>query len=71
MLWTLQRLCACLDTLPKSCVLPIEFRPPGPHHAAEGFADVWRGVYNGREVVFKSIRVDTLTDDAARLKRKV
>lgn len=70
-LWTLRQLCAYQETLPKSCVLPIEFKSSDPHHAAGGFADVWKGNYNGREVAFKSIRGSTLSDDAARLKRKV
>lgn len=60
-----------METLPKSCVLPIDFKSSDPHHAAGGFADVWKGTYDGKEVAFKSIRGSTLTDDAARLKRKV
>jgi hypothetical protein len=70
-LWTLRQLCACQETLPKSCVLPIEFKSSDPHNAAGGFADVWKGIYNGREVAFKTIRGSTMSDDAARLKRKV
>ena len=70
-LWTLRQLCACLETLPNSCVLHVEFKPTDPHHAAGGFADVWKGTYNGREVAFKSIRGSILADDAVRLKRKV
>ena len=70
-LWTLRQLCASQETLPKSCVLPIEFKPSEPHHAAGGFADVWKGTYNRRTVAFKSLRGCTMTDDAARLMRKV
>lgn len=70
-LWTLRQLCACQETLPSSCVLQIEFKTSDPHHAAGGFADVWRGVYQGKEVAFKSIRGSTLANDAERLKRKV
>ncbi|KAF9647564.1 kinase-like protein [Thelephora ganbajun] len=69
-LWTLRQLCACRETLPRSCVLQIEFKTSDPHHAAGGFADVWKGSYDGREVAFKSIRGSTQTDDVARLKRK-
>lgn len=70
-LWTLRQLCACLETLPGSCVLPIDFKPSGQYHAAGGFAEVWRGSHGGREVAFKSIRASTQTDELARLKRKV
>ena len=70
-LWTLRQLCACRETLPESCVLPIEFNSAGPHHAAGGFADVWKGSYEGREVAFKSISGTSLSDDTARLKLKV
>ena len=70
-LWTLRQLCARKETLPESYVLPIEFKYTGPYHAAGGFADVWKGTYKEREVAFKSIRGGTLSDDAARLKRKV
>ena len=70
-LWTLRQLCARQETLPRSCILPIEFRTPGPHHAAGGFADVWKGTYGGREVAFKSVRTDTPADGVTRLKRRV
>lgn len=70
-LWTLRQLCACQETLPKSCVLQVEFNPTDPYHAAGGFADVWRGSYNGVEVAFKSIRENIQADDAVRAKRKV
>lgn len=70
-LWALRQLCACKETLPESCILPINFKPTEPHHATGGFADVWRGTYKGKEVAFKSIRGSSVSDDAARLKRKV
>lgn len=70
-LWTLRQLCACQEILPRSCVLQVEFKPTDPHHAAGGFADVWKGTYNGMEVAFKSIRGSTQANDAVRLKRKV
>jgi len=70
-LWTLRRLCACQETLPESCVLPIDFRSTESRHAAGGFADVWKGTHEGREVAFKSIRGSTLSDDTARSTRKV
>lgn len=70
-LWTLQHLCGNLRVLPKSYVLPIEFKSPDPHQAAGGFADIRKGIYNGKEVAFKSIRESTTTDDAARLKHRV
>ena len=70
-LWILRQLCARQEALPKSCILPIDFRPADSHRAAGGFADVWKGTYGGREVAFKTIRGSTLSDDAARLKRKV
>jgi len=70
-LWTLRQICARQETLPKSCVLQLEFKPTTAYHAAGGFADVWKGTYNGVEVAFKSIRGSTQADDAVRLKRKV
>ena len=68
---TLRQLCACQETLPKSCVLQAEFKPTVPCHAAGGFADVWKGTYNEVEMAFKSIRGSAQTDDTVRLKRKV
>lgn len=70
-LWTLRQLCARQETLPQSCILPIEFRTSDPHHAAGGFADVWKGTYEGRDVAFKSVRTSTPADGVARLKRRV
>ena len=70
-LWTLRQLCACLETLPKSYLLKIYFKPTDPYHMEEGFADVWRGVHNGSEVAFKSIRGSIQADEAARLRLKV
>ena len=70
-LWTLRQLCACVETLPKSCVLQVEFNPTDPHNAAGGFADVWKGMYNDKEVAFKSIRGSIQAEDAVRLRRKV
>ena len=70
-LWTLRQLCACLETLPKSYLLEIDFKPTDPHHMAGGFADVWRGAHNGSEVAFKSIRRSIRADEAARLRLKV
>ena len=69
-LWTLRQLCARLETLPKSYVLPIEFESSDLRNAGGGFADVWEGTYNGRGVAFKSIRWNTLPY-RERLKRKV
>jgi hypothetical protein len=70
-LWTLRQLCACLETLPSPASSRLSSSLPIRYHAAGGFADVWKGTYDGREVAFKSIRGSTLSDDAARLKRKV
>ena len=70
-LWTLRQLCACQEVLPESYILPIDFRPTDSGHASGGFADVWKGTYEGKEVAFKTIRGSTLSDDAARSKRKV
>lgn len=71
LLWTLRQLCASRETLPKSCILPIEFKTSDPHHAAGGFADVWKGTYEGGDVAYKTLRRSTQVDDATRLKRKV
>ena len=69
-LWTLRQLCACQEVLPKSYILPVDFKPSDPHYAAGGFADIWKGTYNGGEVAFKSIRGSTGSDNLARLRRK-
>lgn len=71
MLWTLRLLCASQETLPQSCTLPIEFKSTDPHHAAGGFADVWKGTYDGRDVAFKTLRSCAQADDATRLRLKV
>ena len=65
-MWTLSHLCATKETLPDSYVLPIEFKSTDPHHAAGGFAYVWKGRYEDREVAFKTIRGSSLSDNVAR-----
>lgn len=70
-LWTLRQLCGRNETLPKSYVLPIEFKPSGPFWATGGFADIFGGNYEGREVAFKFIRATTQTDELSRSRRKV
>lgn len=70
-LWTLRQLCASQETLPESCILPIEFKTSAPHHAAGGFADVWKSRYEGRDVAFKTLRSCAKADDATLLRRKV
>ena len=45
-LWTLRQLCARRGTLPELYVLPIEFKPASPHHAARGFVDVCHSAFS-------------------------
>ncbi|KAF9647912.1 kinase-like protein [Thelephora ganbajun] len=66
----LRRLCANLETLPKSCILQIKFKPDFPRYAVGEFADVWKGTYDGREVVFKSIRVGVVDEETRKRKRR-
>ena len=49
----------------------MEFKTSDPHDAAGGFADVWKGTYEEKEVAFKSVRASALSDGATRSKRKV
>lgn len=70
-LWTLLQLCDSQETLPESCILPIGFKTLELHHAAGGFADVWKNTYEGRDLAFKALRRSPQVDDATRLKRKV
>lgn len=70
-LWTLRQLCARQETLPESCILPIKFKTRDMHHAVGGFADVWKGTYGGKEVAFKSIRANLISNDKMRPKFRV
>lgn len=69
-LWALRQLCARQETLPESCILPIGFETSNPRNAAGGFADVWKGTYEGKQVAFKTIRANVMTDGAMPLKCK-
>lgn len=57
--------------MPKSYILPIKFETTDPHHAAGGFADVWRGSYDGRDLAFKTLRSCVQAEGTARRRRKV
>jgi len=48
--------------LPKSLAIPLCYDPMATPQCHGGFADVWKGQYNGREVAAKALRVYSTSD---------
>ncbi|KAF9648265.1 kinase-like protein [Thelephora ganbajun] len=64
----LRRLCAKIGHLPDSYLLSDKFDLSGLPRASGGFADVRRGVFKGKDVAVKSLRVSEV-DDKARIRK--
>jgi len=56
-LCTLYRICGRQALLPKSLEISFCYDPSEPAIYRGGFADVWKGEYNGQEVSAKVLRV--------------
>ena len=64
----LRRLCGRIGHLPESYQLSDKFDLSGMPHASGGFADVRMGVYKGKDVAVKSLRVAEF-DDKLRIRK--
>ncbi|KAF9645422.1 kinase-like protein [Thelephora ganbajun] len=53
----LYRICGRQVLLPKSLATPLCYNPTEMPQCRGGFADVWKGQYNGQEVAAKALRV--------------
>lgn len=64
----LYRICGRQALLPKSLPIPLCFNPAGTAQCSGGFADVWKGEYNGKEVAAKGLRI-YLTSDLEQIRK--
>jgi hypothetical protein len=64
----LQRLCGRIGRLPESYLLFDKFDLSQMVHASGGFADVRMGVFKGKDVAVKSLRISPL-DDKPRIRK--
>ena len=62
------RICGRQSLLPKSLAIPICYDPMETPQFHGGFADVWKGEYNGKEVAAKALRV-SMKSDLDRIRR--
>jgi hypothetical protein len=58
----LRRLCGRIGHLPESYLLSDKFDLSGSPRASGGFADVRMGVFKGKDVAVKSLRVSPVDD---------
>jgi hypothetical protein len=64
----LRRLCGRIGHLPDSYLLSDKFDLSGMPRASGGFADVRMGVFKGKDVAVKSLRVSEV-DDKAKIRK--
>ena len=60
----LRKLCGRIGHLPESYLLSDEFNLSGPPNASGGFADLRMGVFKGKNVAVKSLRVSRVDNKA-------
>ncbi|KAF9642512.1 kinase-like protein [Thelephora ganbajun] len=65
----LARICDHRALLPKSLHIPLRYDLLRPPSYTGGFAEVWKGEYNGREVAIKTLRVYP-RDDVEHFRRR-
>ena len=65
---TMYRICGRQALLPKSVSIPLCYDPMETPQGHGGFADVWKGHYQGEDVAVKVLRV-YLTSDFERIRR--
>jgi hypothetical protein len=64
----LRRLCGRIGHLPESYLLFDNFNLSEMSYSSGGFTDVRMGVFNGKEVAVKSLRI-TMLDDKPRIRK--
>ena len=64
----MRRICGRQALLPSSLPIPLCYDPKEPPQYRGGFADVWRGLYEGRSVAAKALKVHS-TSDLGRIKK--
>jgi hypothetical protein len=64
----LYRICGRQALFPNSLAIPLCYNPTEAPLAHGGFADVWKGQYNGRDVAASVLRV-YLTNNLRRVRR--
>ena len=65
----LRRLCGRIGHLPDSYLLSDEFDLSGKPRASGGFADVRMGVFKGKNVAVKTLRIVEPVDDKAKIRK--
>ncbi|KAF9644747.1 kinase-like protein, partial [Thelephora ganbajun] len=66
---SLYRICGSQALLPKSLQVPVHYDSMGVPHARGGFADVWKGQYDGLEVAAKALRLYS-RDNLEKIRRR-
>jgi hypothetical protein len=64
----LRRLCGSVGHLPDSYLLSAKFDLSGAPQASGGFSDVRMGVFKGKDVAVKTLRVSKM-DDKAKIRK--
>ena len=59
---TLSRLCGCLALLPRPLQIPVLYDRSSTPQCRGGFADVWKGQYQGQPIAIKVTRVYQKSD---------
>ena len=59
---TLYRICGRQGLLPKSVQIPLCYNRTDPPLYRGGFAEVWKGKHQGREVAVKVLKVSEASD---------
>jgi len=65
---SLYRICGHQAILPRPLAIPLCYNPAEPALCRGGFADVWKGQYDGQEVSAKVLRV-YLTSDLEKIRK--
>ena len=59
---SLYKTCARHSLLPRSLQITACYNPAATPHSHGGFADVWKGEYDGLEVGVKVLRTSSMSD---------
>ena len=62
-LHTLSKICGCHGLLPGSVKIPFDYNPSDTPLYHGGFANVWKGGYQGREVAVKVLNINQTNSD--------
>lgn len=58
----LRKICGSQALLPSSLKIPLRYDRSGVPLCRGGFADVWKGKYQGRDIAVKVLKVDQTSD---------